>query len=96
MRDSKNGTSRGSVRDPLEYATTPRPGEAVTNRSERLRPRALFDRSRPVVRRTRHRKWYRNWAVSQLLIETMEEMKLIYPKPDLDVRALKKSLPAAA
>jgi PPK2 family polyphosphate:nucleotide phosphotransferase len=43
-----------------------------------------------------NRKWYRNWAVSQLLIETMEEMKLIYPNPHLDVRALKKSLQAAA
>jgi hypothetical protein len=38
----------------------------------------------------------RDWAASQLLIETMEEMKLIYPKPHLDVRALKKSLQAAA
>jgi polyphosphate kinase 2 (PPK2 family) len=43
-----------------------------------------------------NRKWYRNWAVSQVLIETMEEMKLFYPKPQLDVRALKKSLKAAA
>jgi len=43
-----------------------------------------------------NRKWYRNWAVSQLLIETMEEMKCTYPNPHLDVRALKKSLKAAA
>jgi PPK2 family polyphosphate:nucleotide phosphotransferase len=43
-----------------------------------------------------NRKWYRNWAVAQILIETMEEMKLIYPNPHLDVRALKKSLKAAA
>jgi PPK2 family polyphosphate:nucleotide phosphotransferase len=43
-----------------------------------------------------NRKWYRNWAVSQLLIETMEEMKLRYPNPHLDVRALKKSLQAVA
>jgi len=39
-----------------------------------------------------NRKWYRNWAVSQLLIETMEEMEMTYPDPHLDVRALKKSL----
>jgi len=39
-----------------------------------------------------NRKWYRNWAVSQLVIETMEDMKLTYPNPHLDVRALKKSL----
>jgi PPK2 family polyphosphate:nucleotide phosphotransferase len=43
-----------------------------------------------------NRKWYRNWAVSQILIETMEEMKLIYPNPHLDVGALKKSLKAVA
>src|SRR4029077_2300214 len=43
-----------------------------------------------------NRKWYRNWAVSQILIETMEDMKLTYPNPHLDVRALKKSLKAAA
>jgi PPK2 family polyphosphate:nucleotide phosphotransferase len=43
-----------------------------------------------------NRKWYRNWAVAQVLIETMEEMKLTYPKPHLDIRALKKSLKAAA
>jgi len=43
-----------------------------------------------------NRKWYRNWAVSQLLIETMEDMKLTYPNPHLDVRALKKSLKAVA
>jgi PPK2 family polyphosphate:nucleotide phosphotransferase len=43
-----------------------------------------------------NRKWYRNWAVSQLLIETMEDMKLTYPNPHLDVRALKKTLQEVA
>jgi PPK2 family polyphosphate:nucleotide phosphotransferase len=43
-----------------------------------------------------NRKWYRDWAVSQLLIETMEEMKLIYPNPQLDIRALKKRIKAVA
>jgi PPK2 family polyphosphate:nucleotide phosphotransferase len=43
-----------------------------------------------------NRKWYRNWAVSQVLIETMEEMKLIYPNPHLDIRALKKRIKAVA
>jgi polyphosphate kinase 2 (PPK2 family) len=42
-----------------------------------------------------NRNWYRNWAVSWL-IETMEDMKLTYPNPHLDVRALKKTLPAVA
>jgi len=41
-----------------------------------------------------NRKWYRNWTVSQLLIETMEAMKLTYPNPHLDIRALKQSLRA--
>jgi PPK2 family polyphosphate:nucleotide phosphotransferase len=31
------------------------------------------------------RKWYRNWAVSQLLIEQLEEMALRWPAPDYDV-----------
>lgn len=39
-----------------------------------------------------NRKWYRNWAVTQILIEEMEAMKSIYPNPRLDVRALKRSL----
>jgi len=43
-----------------------------------------------------NRKWYRNWAVSQLLIETMEEMKSTYPNPHLDIRALKKQIKAVA
>jgi PPK2 family polyphosphate:nucleotide phosphotransferase len=43
-----------------------------------------------------NRKWYRNWAVSQLLIETMEGMKLTYPNPHLDIKALKTSLGRAA
>lgn len=42
------------------------------------------------------RKWYRNWAVSRLLIGTMEEMKLTYPNPHLDVRALKKQIKKVA
>jgi PPK2 family polyphosphate:nucleotide phosphotransferase len=43
-----------------------------------------------------NRKWYRNWAVSQLLIETMEEMKLTYPNPHLDVSALKQRIKQVA
>lgn len=39
-----------------------------------------------------NRKWYRNWAVTQILIEEMEAMKSHYPNPQLDVRALKRSL----
>jgi PPK2 family polyphosphate:nucleotide phosphotransferase len=30
------------------------------------------------------RKWYRNWAVAQLLLETMRELGPAYPEPDFD------------
>jgi PPK2 family polyphosphate:nucleotide phosphotransferase len=43
-----------------------------------------------------NRKWYRNWAVSQILIETMEGMNLSYPNPHLNVRALKKRIKEVA
>jgi PPK2 family polyphosphate:nucleotide phosphotransferase len=33
------------------------------------------------------RKWYRNWAVTRLLIEALGEMGLEWPQPDLDVEA---------
>ena len=38
------------------------------------------------------RKWYRNWAVSSLLVETLEAMDPQLPRPDLDVDALKAQL----
>jgi PPK2 family polyphosphate:nucleotide phosphotransferase len=41
-------------------------------------------------------KWYRNWAVSRVLIETVEEMNPTYPRPKLDVQALTKRLQEAA
>jgi len=31
------------------------------------------------------RKWYRNLAVSRVLIETMEKMGLAYPEPPPDI-----------
>ena len=31
------------------------------------------------------RKWYRNWAVAQLLVEHLEDMKLEWPEADFDV-----------
>jgi PPK2 family polyphosphate:nucleotide phosphotransferase len=34
------------------------------------------------------RKWYRNWAVANLLAETMDEMDPKYPRPALDVPRL--------
>ena len=38
------------------------------------------------------RKWYRNWAISKLLVETLERMDPRLPQPDLDVEALKARL----
>ena len=37
-------------------------------------------------------KWYRNWAISELLREVLVEMDPQYPDVQLDVRALKKRL----
>jgi PPK2 family polyphosphate:nucleotide phosphotransferase len=38
------------------------------------------------------RKWYRNWAVSSLLAETLEEMAPRHPRPVLDIERLKARL----
>lgn len=35
-----------------------------------------------------NKKWYRNWAIGRILVETLEELDPQYPKSDLDVRAL--------
>jgi PPK2 family polyphosphate:nucleotide phosphotransferase len=40
------------------------------------------------------RKWYRNWAVSQLLAETLGELNPAYPATDLDIPALTARLRA--
>ena len=39
-------------------------------------------------------KWYRNWAVGRILIETLEELEPQYPSHPLDVGTLKKRLAA--
>lgn len=38
------------------------------------------------------RKWYRNWAVANLLSETLEQLNPQYPRPELDVPRLKARL----
>ena len=38
------------------------------------------------------RKWYRNWAIGRLLLETVRDLDPRYPQPALDVPALKKAL----
>ena len=32
-----------------------------------------------------NRKWYRNWAVAQLLVEQLRAMNLEWPEADFDV-----------
>ena len=42
------------------------------------------------------RKWYRTWAVSKLVLETLREMDPQYPpRDDLDIEALKARLLAS-
>lgn len=38
------------------------------------------------------RKWYRNWAVAEILHETLVQMDPRYPLPDLDVASLRARL----
>ncbi|HEY3089609.1 MAG TPA: PPK2 family polyphosphate kinase [Jatrophihabitantaceae bacterium] len=38
------------------------------------------------------RKWYRNWAIGQILREVVEELDPQYPQTDLDVERLRKRL----
>jgi polyphosphate kinase 2 (PPK2 family) len=37
-------------------------------------------------------KWYRNWAISQLLRDALLSMELSYPKSDLDIQACRARL----
>jgi PPK2 family polyphosphate:nucleotide phosphotransferase len=40
------------------------------------------------------RKWYRNWAITRLLIEQLEDMALQWPEPDFDVDEERRRLTA--
>ena len=42
------------------------------------------------------RKWYRDWAVANLLVEQLEDMKLSWPKADFDVEEQRARLLADA
>ncbi|MCU1602894.1 MAG: PvdS [Frankiales bacterium] len=43
------------------------------------------------------RKWYRDWAVSSLLLETLSDLELGWPTPDgLDLKAMRKELVSEA
>ena len=39
-----------------------------------------------------NRKWYRNWAVAHLLLETLEAMDLRWPTPELDLDGMRAAL----
>jgi PPK2 family polyphosphate:nucleotide phosphotransferase len=41
------------------------------------------------------RKWYRNWAIAQLLLETLRALDLDWPEPDYDVAAQRARLESA-
>src|SRR5919112_330020 len=36
-------------------------------------------------------KWFRNFAVAQIIVNTLESMKLTFPKPNFDISSLSKS-----
>jgi PPK2 family polyphosphate:nucleotide phosphotransferase len=36
-----------------------------------------------------NKKWYRNYAVSQILVETLDELKMKFPKPSVDVTKIR-------
>ncbi len=41
------------------------------------------------------RKWYRNWAIASLLVETLTELDPQFPRPDLDVEAERARIAAS-
>ena len=41
------------------------------------------------------RKWYRNWAIAQLLLETLRSLDLSWPAPDYDVAEQRARLESA-
>lgn len=42
-----------------------------------------------------NRKWYRNWALSHLLLETLQRMDLRWPSPPLDLAGMRAALEAS-
>ncbi|WP_290057408.1 PPK2 family polyphosphate kinase [Amycolatopsis solani] len=47
----------------------------------------IFKKTSPWYAVPADHKWYRNWAVAELLIETLTELKPRFPEPDYDVAA---------
>jgi len=42
-----------------------------------------------------NKKWFRDWAVARILIDTLAEMNPTYPKPKLDITGLETKLKAS-
>jgi len=40
------------------------------------------------------RKWYRDWALAHLLLETLQGMELSWPTPELDLEGMRAALHA--
>jgi hypothetical protein len=40
-------------------------------------------------------KWFRNLAVSQIVADTMEDMGMSYPRPTVDLAAIRRKYHAA-
>jgi hypothetical protein len=40
-------------------------------------------------------KWYRNLAVSRVIVEALEELKMSYPKPQVDLRDIRRKYHSA-
>ena len=40
-------------------------------------------------------KWFRNLAVSEIMADTMEELKLAFPKPTVDLDEIRRKYHAA-
>jgi polyphosphate kinase 2 (PPK2 family) len=41
------------------------------------------------------RKWYRNWAIMNILVEQLEAMAVAWPEPDFDVEEQRRRLLAS-
>ena len=41
-----------------------------------------------MVRDPADRKWFRNWAISRIVLETLEDMDPRYPEPPADLDAI--------
>jgi polyphosphate kinase 2 (PPK2 family) len=36
-----------------------------------------------------NKKWYRDWAILKILVDTLEDLKMTYPKPNFDPKTIR-------